>query len=399
MIKRKTSRIVFILTSAILVTALLAGCSAATPSTSSPAPVRSQPPSSTVVPESPPASNPASTPASTPPSTQPSTHPSATAVTSTSAALAASVVPPGPTVSPTPSLTPAGLPFPTTIYKPSATPYIPAGAELELFNYVLQLINKDRADHKLPPVELAFNAAAQKHAQDMLDNNFLAHWGTDGLKPYMRYTNAGGLNFEGENSAYSHGSAAIDVKSEIAALQFTMVYDDAASNWGHRDTILNKLHKKVSIGLAFSSTALALVQQFEGDYLEYYQPPTLQGKVLTLSGRFKLAGLPLNNVTISYDPLPQALTRTELVNGPYHSYGLGPRVGLVFPPPPPNATYTNLPAGSIIAAKGLVKDDVFWLEADISTILAKGPGVYTVCLVAVLDNRPTAFTNYSIVVR
>jgi hypothetical protein len=212
----------------------------------------------------------------------------------------------------------------------------------------------------------------------------------------MRYTLEGGLNYEKENSAFTSGNQQIDAKTEIQALEHDMVFDDAASNWGHRDNILNKLHKKVSIGLAYSNNSLALVQQFEGDYVEFYQPPALKGNILTLSGHFKLAGLTLNNAAITYDSTPKPLTGAELTTGPYHSYKLGPSLGQIFPPPPPNAQYNNLPAGSIIAAKGSVQDTVFWLEADISSILAKGAGVYTVCLIALQDNKPISFSNYSI---
>ncbi|HSW57447.1 MAG TPA: CAP domain-containing protein, partial [Dehalococcoidales bacterium] len=340
---------------------------------------------------------PATTPLPTSPSPAPPTvtQPPAASPLTTPAVTQS----PTPVQKPSPSPTPTGLPFPTVVYKPAAAPYIPSGQEMELVKYVLQLINKDRADHNVPPVELAFNAAAQKHAQDMFTHKFLAHWGTDGLKPYMRYTLAGGFNLEGENAAYSFGNVAFDVKTEIAALQWAMVYDDAASNWGHRDTMLNRMYSRVSIGLVYDANHLALVQQFESDFVEFFQPPTLNGNILSLSGQFKMKGLTLNNAAITFDKLPQPLTAAELKAGPYHSYGLGPQVGWVFPPPPPGATYANLPAGAVVAGKGLVKEEIFWLEADISTILTRGPGVYTACLIAVKEGRPTNFTNYSIIVK
>ena len=86
----------------------------------------------------------------------------------------------------------------------------------------------------------------------MFNNFYLSHWDTDGLKPYMRYTLAGGVNYEGENSAYSgwwdktqdpNLYIEIDPKQELSDLEYQMMYDDAASNWGHRDNILNKWHK------------------------------------------------------------------------------------------------------------------------------------------------------------
>ncbi len=64
-----------------------------------------------------------------------------------------------------------------------------------------------------------------------------------------------------------------------------MMYDDARSDWSHRDIIINPWHKKVSIGIAYDEDSVALVQQFEGDYVEYYQPPEITGNMLTLSGK------------------------------------------------------------------------------------------------------------------
>jgi uncharacterized protein YkwD len=129
-----------------------------------------------------------------------------------------------------------------------------------MMNYVLGLVNKDRQAKGLSPVVLNFNAAAQQHAQDMLDNRYAAHWGTDGLKPYMRYTLAGGLNKEGENSDYlSTGAPKIDVKAELQAFETDMMAENPPND-SHRQNILNKWHKKVNIGVAYNNNSIALVQ-------------------------------------------------------------------------------------------------------------------------------------------
>ena len=69
--------------------------------------------------------------------------------------------------------------------------------------YMLELINAERKKAGVPPVELGDNIAAQLHAESALDNCFSSHWGIDGLKPYMRYSLAGGYQSNGENG---HGS-------------------------------------------------------------------------------------------------------------------------------------------------------------------------------------------------
>jgi len=299
---------------------------------------------------------------------------------------------PAPVSTTTESFTPTTSP----VYTPEAAPLVPDEDLRALFEYTLSLINQDRQSAGLEAVTLNFNSAAQTHAQDMLDNQYLAHWGTDGQKPYMRYTLAGGLNYEGENSAYSSGNKKINAKTEIKALEYAMMNDDAASDWSHRDNILGKLHRKVNLGIAYNNTCLALVQQFEGDYVEYYQPPTITGNILSFSGRFTQKGLTLNNAAITYDELPQPLSGEQLNNSTYRRYGLGTVLGQVFAPPPAGMEYSSLPANSIIGFAGGVDKTNFSLQADISSILEKGPGAYTICLIVMLDGEATNLTNYSI---
>jgi len=80
------------------------------------------------------------------------------------------------------------------------------------------------------------------------------------------------LNKEGENSAYSgwfnpaddpNNYAPLNVRDEIASIEHIMMYDDAASNWGHRDTIMNKQYTRGKYRIAYDNKRLALVQQFD----------------------------------------------------------------------------------------------------------------------------------------
>jgi uncharacterized protein YkwD len=305
-----------------------------------------------------------------------------------------------PTPSPSPSTTIEPLPPTSPIYTPDAAAMTPAETDVELFQYMLDLINKDRQAAGLNPVALNYNSAAQEHAQDMLDHNYqAAHWGTDGYKPYMRYTVAGGLSFEKENSAYSSSTNTIDPKTELKLLQWAMMNDDAASNWSHKETMLYKWNKMVNLGIAYNNHTLTLVQQFEGDYIEYSQPPALNGSTLSLTGHFTQPGFTLNNISIAYDERPQPLTTDQLNQPQYHHYELGDRVGVILPPPPEGQIYQNLPSDTVIAGKGNFNyDGWFYIEADISRILSSGPGIYTVVLITQNNGEPVNMSNYSLFV-
>jgi|WetSurMetagenome_2_1015567.scaffolds.fasta_scaffold256603_2 uncharacterized protein YkwD len=279
------------------------------------------------------------------------------------------------------------------------------GEQMEIFQYMLDLINSDRKYAGLAPVTLGDNTAAQAHARDMLNNYYISHWGTDGLKPYMRYTQAGGLNYEQENDAYRgwHDPddnpaiyAGMDVKRTLYELEYAMMNYDGPSE-GHRKNILNQLHKKVNLGIAYDSKRLALVQQFEGDYIEYALPPALNGNIFTVSGRL-LEGR-ITSIQICFDELPKPLTPYELASRMNGSYSLGDQVGYIIPPLPQNRYYTLMPPNSVVADQWrLSSSGQFIIKADIGKILSRGKGVYTIVLIVDIKDEPRGLTNYSIFV-
>jgi hypothetical protein len=180
-----------------------------------------------------------------------------------------------------------------------------------------------------------------------------------------------------------------------------MMYDDAASNWGHRDTILNKFYTRVSLGIVYDNKRLALVQQFEGKYVEYYSAPAISNGNLSLLGRLTSVDIKINNISISYDPPLQTLTNTQLTSDSTYTdgYGLGDRLNFVIPPPPAGQQYANLPPNAIIAGKWEINDSgQFAIQANINASLSKGKGVYTIVIVAMINGESVNLTNYSIVI-
>ena len=65
--------------------------------------------------------------------------------------------------------------------------------------HMLELINQARSRAGVPPVVMGTNNVAQIQADQLLEDCVSSHWGTDGLKPYMRYSLAGGYQANGEN--------------------------------------------------------------------------------------------------------------------------------------------------------------------------------------------------------
>ena len=211
---------------------------------------------------------------------------------------------------------------------------------------MLELINEERNAADLNPVVLGDNIAAQLHAESAIENCFSSHWGIDGLKPYMRYSLAGGYQSNGENGhGLDYCIKATDGYISIGNVKWDV--REAMEGWmdspGHRRNILRSKHKRVNIGLAWNRYNFGAIQHFEGDYVEYEALPEINGRILTLSGEVKNgAKFSFVNdlgIQIYYDSPPHPLTRGQLVRT--YCYDSGRLVAALRPPLTGRSYYTE----------------------------------------------------------
>ena len=258
---------------------------------------------------------------------------------------------PTPTVTPTPSPTntplPTSTPLPTNTPTPEPTPTPlppPQLRHIDEKRYMLELINAERENAGLDPVILGDNIAAQLHAEAALENCFTGHWGVDGLKPYMRYSLAGGYQSNGENGlGKRYCIRSIHGFRPIAGIHEEIL--DGMNSWmespGHRRNILGRWHKKVNIGLAWDKYNISFYQHFEGNYVDYEHLPTIKDGILSLSGTTKngalFTGSPASQ--IYYDPPPHSLTRGQLSRT--YCYDSGSQIGALRRPLIGNEYYTE----------------------------------------------------------
>ena len=306
----------------------------------------------------------------------------------------------------------------------------------DLRAYLLELINGDRTSAGLSQVVLGSNPAAQEHAEEMLEHSYLSHWGLDGMTPYMRYTLAGGVNYEAENGS------GVPAPPEMESLYRTIspkeklreIERDWMGSPGHRKNILYPWHKKVNLGIACNRITCAAVQQFEGDYIEFDTPPTLSSGVLSMTGKLS-GGFQLSSIQVWYHqphhPLtlgqldktycytigesPVAFLRTPLLPGTYYPldadsftwddcpspYEVSPDT----PRPKPGFAFPQTPLVGIskvtwvTALMWRVAEGTFSVQADLTQVMeSNGPGVYTVLVWGDASGEDVVLTNYSIFV-
>jgi uncharacterized protein YkwD len=265
-------------------------------------------------------------------------------------------------------------------------------ASNDLIDYALGVINADRRSNNLREVTLSHILCAQQHAQDMLTNHYFSHWNTKGLKPYMRYTLAGGKGAVAENIAWQTSNKEYDferIKNSLKKLQWQMMFDDADSNWGHRETILEPRHNKVSIGIAYDNFNVYFVEDFEQDTINLNL--TFNGEEVIAEGYLQQSDVEIKNIAVFYDK-PVDLATKELCNPPYNGpYGPGKHVALILQP--------NFSAPQIITitAKNWVQKNhffrIFFSLKD--AVSAYGNGVYTLYLVPG-NNTKMTLTTFSV---
>lgn len=390
----------------------------------SPTPTATLPPTPTQSP------TPTFTPSPTMPPTPTLTATPLPSATPTPAPTAVPTATPAPTITPTPTIAPTA--------KPASLSGLTHTELDKAREYALQLINDARTAAGLNEVTLDDNAAAQTHAEDMQANCFSAHWGSDGMKPYMRYTLAGGEEYSSENISGSDFCPTNPDRyiSKTIGAHIDEAMDGLMNSPGHRRNILNQHHRKVNIGISYRAPNLWLVQHFVSDYLDYTTKPAIDNGALKFSGQAKngatVTGQALG-VQIYYEQPPHDLTRGQLHRT--YCYTFGTIIAGLRRPPGPNAYYPtdnffmsgtgcndpyDVPASAapatsyfdirptfalpwtanpvwVTASQWTTRENTFEVSADLSELIDHfGDGVYTILLWAEIDGERTPISEYSI---
>ena len=306
--------------------------------------------------------------------------------------------------------------------------------------HMLELINEARTRAGVPPVVMGTNNVAQIQADQLMENCVISHWGTDGLKPYMRYSLAGGYQVNGENVSGHNECGLADTLLYWNADPMEMVAD-TVNGWlespGHRETMLSPEYRRVNIGLAWDRNTFKAIQHFEGDYVDFDRLPFIEDGLLELEGNLTTGNAFTGQVPmlalIVYDPEPRRLSAGQLART--YCYGHGESIGVFIPPSRIlrdeyefTQTYqepecidpydvrrsaaepesqeenmrmfensrerservqeTELTLRFRKAEEMTARGREFYLRADMSEMLdERGPGVYTVVLIAELEGR------------
>jgi uncharacterized protein YkwD len=245
----------------------------------------------------------------------------------------------------------------------------------EIRAQLLEMVNEERAVAKVSPVAVDKLAeeVATRHAIDMAGGNYVSHWGRDGLKPYHRYSFAGGTDATQENisAADSTWSTRLaDLKQDTAYLHVRM-YQETPPDDGHRKTILEPQHTHVGFGVAVDSLRLRLVELFVAKYVETKPLARVAkpGAQISFAGKMLKPEYLFNSVEVFYEPLPTPPDASWLSEA--RSYSLPDESRLLRPKLPPPFVYAD-------KGKGVVKVEMDGSFNAPVTLYHEKPGIYTI---------------------
>ncbi len=243
---------------------------------------------------------------------------------------------------PTPPSAPWSVALPTV--RPPAADLNPTAEMAVLRLQALNHVNHARAREGLSPVFLGDNAAAQSHADEMAQHQYLSHWNLAGLTPDMRYTLAGGEAYSAENVAFIGNIVGPECIPYEPTEWLESTLDGLMESPGHRSNILRPEHTTLNLGISHDCRILTIVQLFEGEYVAYDTPPTIKEGQLLMQGHLHNGAIlsrtgPAEGILISYWPPPYSLSRGQLFRTA--SYCSGAPIASILVPLPPLYMYDS----------------------------------------------------------
>jgi hypothetical protein len=204
---------------------------------------------------------------------------------------------------------------------------------------MLEQLNAERRAVGLSEVRLVGPIASSYRTGDMAANGYFNHYDLSGYLPTYYYTLLGGQHAMEENIGYLYAPSLAPgkISNYSASLVSDMVHDDAASAWGHRDSLLDPTNNLVDISASWTGNRLFVALHMIKSWVDWAKPPTLEGGTFSCSGNLTMSGSTLDAVYIyrsipsEHDDMTYSPT-LEILRGE-GSYSMGDLIAGVIPYP------------------------------------------------------------------
>jgi uncharacterized protein YkwD len=246
----------------------------------------------------------------------------------------------------------------------------------------VEYLNRIRDEEGIPPVQLIDLNVAKYRAEYLARTNLYSHYDAEGRHPGYWYTRLdGGLYGVEENLVKVYGIGVGRLPGRIAKVNYTdavysLVFDDALSLWGHRDSLLDPCHNYVAMATSYfwNSTYVAryYVVYMVSKWVEWVSPPRYEG------GRFTAEGYAAPEMKPKFFAVYYAAYEANPASR--HSYNVGDLyLCKVLDTPFAKCKDAQEPAGVFTVEK--MRDGRWYIKIDTSVDLDR-PGLYTFMIIA-----------------
>ena len=254
-------------------------------------------------------------------------------------------------------------------------------------------INADRAEYRLPPVKLDDLASrvGDAHCKENVERGVISHWSTDGRKPYMRYSWAGGRDALAENLSQMTGQTRDDalwLSQELDRMQDGFMAEKPPMD-GHRQVILMPQHTHVGIGIYWDGTRLCYAQEFLDRYVSVEALPTTARlrDNLTIKGKILSTADSLYLIDLLYEPFPKPMSLDELAAT--YAYNLPEDDEMTLrPKAPSDYVYADGKSGEITLVNNTFQTPMVFFK--------NAPGIYTIVVWVISQGKQIMATMISI---
>jgi len=264
----------------------------------------------------------------------------------------------------------------------TATPQTPEAENEASKLQAVEYLNRIRGEEGIPPVQLIDLSVVKFRAEYLARANLFSHYDAEGRHPVYWYTQLdGGLYGVEENLMMVHGIGVGQLPSRIVKVNYTdaiynLVFDDALSLWGHRDSLLDPCHNYVAMATSYfwSGTygARYYVVYMVAKWVEWISPPRYEG------GRFTAEGYAAPEMKPKFFAVYYASYESNPASR--HSYNVGDLyLCKVLDTPFARCKDAQEPAGMFTVEK--TRDGRWRIKIDTSVDLDR-PGLYTFMIIA-----------------
>ncbi|MGH9885249.1 MAG: CAP domain-containing protein, partial [bacterium] len=187
-------------------------------------------------------------------------------------------------------------------------------------------INRDREEAGVPPVAYEPRAAlvGDLFCLDTAMEGAFGHWDLRGRAPFLRWAQAGGVDFHTENAAsYSVSSGRVDRPlTELLLKTHAEMMAERPPADGHRRAVLDPNHTHVGIGLAVVGGEFRMTEEFTAVAFEWIEIPSRAvraGEWASFAGLVS-SGTDIETIEVRHEPPPRPLSLHDLQQRGSYAY-------------------------------------------------------------------------------